>query len=184
MRTHGLWAQSRRGIENPGAIDLDSPVAAYAARVSGSSLDLGAAIGPYRVTAWLGSGGMGKVYRAHDPRLNRTVAIKILPTSHLDHARRRRRFETDAGDCHLLGAYRREVIASRSSIVDTIEKTFTVTNVNLVTETTPLELDGVTVRIGHRDDVLRTVLVGVLKSRDSTPPPTGYFSVYAVDAER
>jgi hypothetical protein len=38
---------------------------------------------------------MGEVYRAHDPRLNRTVAIKILPTSHLDHARRRRRFEIE-----------------------------------------------------------------------------------------
>ena len=38
---------------------------------------------------------MGEVYRAYDPRLNRTVAIKILPTSHIDHARRRRRFETE-----------------------------------------------------------------------------------------
>jgi hypothetical protein len=69
-------------------------------------------------------------------------------------------------------------------IVDTVEKTFTVTNVNVVTETTPFELDGLMVRIGHRDDVLRTALVGVLKSRDGTPPPTGYFSGYAVAAER
>jgi hypothetical protein len=69
-------------------------------------------------------------------------------------------------------------------IVDTIEKTFTVTNVNVVTDTTPFELDGVTVSIGHRDDVLRTALVGVLKSRDGTPPPTGYFSGYAVAAKR
>jgi len=65
-------------------------------------------------------------------------------------------------------------------IVDTVEKTFTVTNVNVITETTPFELDGLKVRIGHRDDVLRTALVGVLKSRDGTPPPTGYFSGYAV----
>src|SRR3954462_8274779 len=69
-------------------------------------------------------------------------------------------------------------------IVDTIEKTFTVTNVNVVTETTPFELGGQQVRIGHRDDVLRTALVGVLKSRDGTPPPTGYFSGYAVAVER
>ena len=43
------------------------------------SLPAGAKLGPYEVVAPIGAGGMGEVYRARDTRLNRTVAIKILP---------------------------------------------------------------------------------------------------------
>jgi TolB-like protein len=39
---------------------------------------VGAALGPYRIDALIGAGGMGEVYRAHDPRLQRDVAIKVL----------------------------------------------------------------------------------------------------------
>jgi eukaryotic-like serine/threonine-protein kinase len=43
------------------------------------SLTVGARLGPYEVTAQLGAGGMGEVYRARDTKLNRDVALKVLP---------------------------------------------------------------------------------------------------------
>ena len=39
----------------------------------------GTTLGPYAIVSQLGSGGMGVVYLAHDPRLDRSVAIKLLP---------------------------------------------------------------------------------------------------------
>ena len=43
------------------------------------SLDIGAQLGSYEVTALLGKGGVGEVYRARNARLKRDIAIKILP---------------------------------------------------------------------------------------------------------
>ena len=43
------------------------------------SLDIGSRLGHYDVTALIGEGGMGQVYQATDTRLDRTVAIKVLP---------------------------------------------------------------------------------------------------------
>jgi serine/threonine protein kinase len=43
------------------------------------SLVAGSRLGPYEVIAPLGAGGMGEVYRARDTRLDRSVAVKILP---------------------------------------------------------------------------------------------------------
>ena len=42
------------------------------------SLQPGTALGPYHVTAQIGAGGMGEVYRATDTKLNRDVALKVL----------------------------------------------------------------------------------------------------------
>ena len=53
-------------------------------------------LGSYRIEGLLGRGGMGVVYRAHDSRLGRDVAIKILPSLFLADAERRARFEREA----------------------------------------------------------------------------------------
>jgi len=53
-------------------------------------LTAGARLGPYEILSPLGAGGMGEVYRARDPRLERDVAIKVLPAERMDEERRRR----------------------------------------------------------------------------------------------
>jgi Tol biopolymer transport system component len=56
----------------------------------------GTRLGPYEVVAPLGAGGMGEVYRARDTRLDRTVAIKLLPPRVAHDPERRARFEREA----------------------------------------------------------------------------------------
>ena len=60
------------------------------------ALTPGTRLGPYQVTAPIGSGGMGEVYSATDTRLDRTVAIKVLPEHLADDPQRRERFEREA----------------------------------------------------------------------------------------
>jgi len=60
------------------------------------ALDMGVKLGPYELTGSIGAGGMGEVYRAHDRRLGRDVAVKIIPRSFASDASRVRRFEQEA----------------------------------------------------------------------------------------
>jgi Tol biopolymer transport system component len=53
-------------------------------------------LGPYKIISLIGSGGMGEVYRAHDTRLKRDVAVKVLPASFTNDPERLRRFEQEA----------------------------------------------------------------------------------------
>ena len=60
------------------------------------SLAAGARLGPYQVLGFIGAGGMGEVYKAKDTRLDRTVAIKVLPDHVSRDPDRRARFEREA----------------------------------------------------------------------------------------
>ncbi len=59
-------------------------------------LSSGSKLGPYEVESPLGAGGMGEVYRARDTRLERIVAIKILPKHLSDSAEAKQRFYREA----------------------------------------------------------------------------------------
>ncbi len=60
------------------------------------SLVAGTRLGPYEIQSAIGAGGMGEVYKARDTRLDRTVAIKILPAELGADPERRARFEREA----------------------------------------------------------------------------------------
>jgi len=62
----------------------------------GSSPQVGDTLGHYRITERIGAGGMGVVYRAHDERLERDVALKVLPTGTLADEDARKRFRKEA----------------------------------------------------------------------------------------
>jgi serine/threonine protein kinase len=53
-------------------------------------------LGPYEILAPLGAGGMGEVYEARDTRLDRTVAVKVLPAHLSSSPESRQRFEREA----------------------------------------------------------------------------------------
>jgi len=60
------------------------------------ALSVGTRLGPYEIVAPIGAGGMGEVYKATDSRLERTVAIKVLPEHLAESAERKARFEREA----------------------------------------------------------------------------------------
>jgi serine/threonine protein kinase/Tol biopolymer transport system component len=74
----------------------DKAAPAQSGRGHGLSLPVGTRLGPYEIQSPLGAGGMGEVYRARDCRLNRTVALKILPGHFATDADLRARFEREA----------------------------------------------------------------------------------------
>src|ERR1700733_2362222 len=59
------------------------------------ALAAGTRLGPYEIVVQVGAGGMGEVYSARDTRLDRIVAIKILPTHRSSQADARERFERE-----------------------------------------------------------------------------------------
>src|SRR5213592_3443410 len=60
------------------------------------ALAIGTRLGPYEVLGTLGAGGMGEVYRARDPKLNREVALKVLPEAFALDPERLARFKREA----------------------------------------------------------------------------------------
>ena len=80
------------------------------------TLTRGTRLGSYIIDGPLGAGGMGEVYRARDPRLQREVAIKVLPELLASDRDRRERFEREA---QLLAAFNHPHIAQIYGTVDT-----------------------------------------------------------------
>jgi eukaryotic-like serine/threonine-protein kinase len=101
---HLRWeVESLLAYEKEGDGFLESPALEAAARVMAREearqqepLSAGTRLGPYEIIAPIGAGGMGEVYRARDTRLNRDVAVKVLPADFAHDAGRRRRFEQEA----------------------------------------------------------------------------------------
>ena len=74
---------------------LETPAMPFDDSLVAKSLE-GQCIGPYRVSALIGTGGMGEVYRAHDAKLGRDVAIKVLPPMFTADRERVARFDSEA----------------------------------------------------------------------------------------
>jgi eukaryotic-like serine/threonine-protein kinase len=92
----------RREIESLLAADrdagafLETPVADILRDERSAGALVGEQLGPYRIESLLGAGGMGDVYAAHDARLDRRVAIKVLPSHFADRPESLQRFEREA----------------------------------------------------------------------------------------
>jgi serine/threonine protein kinase len=65
-------------------------------RLASMPLSVGARLGPYEILAPIGAGGMGEVYKARDTRLDRVVAVKVLPSGKVADPDRKRRFIQEA----------------------------------------------------------------------------------------
>ena len=91
LEVESLLASDERAksfLETPAAVQVEDAIAAR-------NLE-GQRIGSYQVEAWIGAGGMGEVYRARDPKLNRQVAIKVLLPAVADDPDRLARFSREA----------------------------------------------------------------------------------------
>ena len=74
---------------------LETPAMPFDDSLVAKNLE-GQCIGPYQVSALIGTGGMGEVYRAHDAKLGRDVAIKVLPPMFTADRERLARFDSEA----------------------------------------------------------------------------------------
>jgi eukaryotic-like serine/threonine-protein kinase len=102
------------GASSPGFLDEPAPTTSAAARISDAASLSGRRIGTYSVHERIGAGGMGEVYRAHDSKLHRDVALKVLAADLIgEHDRQRhdhlRRFRQEA---HALAALNHPNIAA------------------------------------------------------------------------
>ncbi len=90
----------RAGSENDpcgdGRWDVHNAAKLTARKISHLALTPGTRVGVYEVTDKIGEGGMGQVYRARDTKLDRDVAIKILPEAFAHDADRLARFQREA----------------------------------------------------------------------------------------
>ena len=85
--------------ENEASSFLDTPAMKVAAKMFGGERGqpmIGRQLGAYQVVSLLGAGGMGEVYLAHDTKLGRDVAIKVLPEAFVNDADRLPRFQREA----------------------------------------------------------------------------------------
>ena len=83
-----------------------------------ATLSAGTCLGPYRIDAKLGEGGMGEVYRARDARLGRDVAVKVLPATLARNPDRRARLRREA---ELLATLNHPHIAAVYSLEETAD---------------------------------------------------------------
>jgi eukaryotic-like serine/threonine-protein kinase len=82
--------------QDPGAQTVATQTLAIQTQSTQTIVGAGSQLGPYKIEAPIGAGGMGEVFRATDTRLHRTVAIKILPSDKVADPDRKKRFLQEA----------------------------------------------------------------------------------------
>ena len=92
----GTDADLRRQVEAMLAADAKAAKSPEPFRSPTAAVTPGTQFGPYRIESLIGAGGMGEVYKARDTRLNRTVAIKVMPAEFAHEPELRQRFEREA----------------------------------------------------------------------------------------
>src|ERR1700693_6385410 len=93
-----LWAGGYRGeeIRSSSAVRTPPELAPHAIMHAPMALTSGTKLGPYEIQSAIGAGGMGEVYRGRDTRLDRIVAVKILPSHLSESGEARQRFDREA----------------------------------------------------------------------------------------
>ena len=104
-------------------------------------LQPGTTLGPYEIQAPLGAGGMGEVYKARDTRLDRTVAIKVLPEHVASDPDLQQRFEREAKTISSLR--QRGGTLHLANLTERVERLMTVAGLMSAFETFGSEQDAV-----------------------------------------